>query len=78
VLNVAKLHAFGHAGYVHILAEKRVKGEKFEPRAIRGHLIGMVGQSMYKMWIPETDSVIVTSSVKFDKYSQPLTERPSA
>jgi hypothetical protein len=39
--NAAKLHAFGHAGYVHIPAGKRVKGEKFEPRAIRGHLIRM-------------------------------------
>jgi hypothetical protein len=43
VLNVAKLHAFGYAGYVHILAEKRVNSEKFKPRAIRGYLIGIVG-----------------------------------
>ena len=49
VLNVAKMHAFGHTGYVHIPSEKRVKGKKFKPRAYRGHLVGMVGESIYKM-----------------------------
>jgi hypothetical protein len=53
-----------------IPVKKRVKGKKFKARAIRGRLVGMVGQSMYKMWIPETDPVIVTTSVKFDKYSK--------
>jgi hypothetical protein len=60
-----------------IPVKKRVKGKKFKPRAIRSRLVGMVGQSMYKMWIPETDSVIVTTSVKFDKYSKTSTVRPS-
>jgi hypothetical protein len=49
VPNVGKMHAFGHTGYVHIPSEKRVKGEKFEPRALPGHLVGMVGESIYKM-----------------------------
>ena len=75
VPNVAKLQAFGHAGYVYIPAEKRVKGEKFEPRTIRGHLIGMVGQSMYKRWILETNLVLITLSIKFNKYSKALTKR---
>jgi hypothetical protein len=32
---------------------------------------------MYRMWILETNLVIVTSSVKFDKYCKTLTKRPS-
>jgi hypothetical protein len=49
VPNVAKMHAFGHTGYVYIPSEKRVKGEKFEPRALPGYLVGMVGELIYKM-----------------------------
>jgi hypothetical protein len=32
---------------------------------------------MYRMWILETNLVIVTSSVKFNKYYKTLTKRPS-
>ncbi|KAF1936650.1 hypothetical protein EJ02DRAFT_479745 [Clathrospora elynae] len=62
------MHAFGHTGYVHIPAQKRVQGDKFAPRAERGHLVGMIGESIYLMWIPETDKIVTTASVKFDKY----------
>jgi hypothetical protein len=45
--NVAKLQAFGHAGYTQIPAGKCVKGDKFAPRAERGHLVGMIGEHIY-------------------------------
>jgi hypothetical protein len=68
--NVAKAQAFGHPGYVFIPPAKRVKGDKFAPRAQRGHLVGMKGEGIYEMWIPETEKVITTASVKFDKYGE--------
>jgi hypothetical protein len=68
--NVAKAQAFGHPGYVFIPPAKRVKGDKFAPRAQRGHLVGMKGERIYEMWIPETEKVITTASVKFDKYGE--------
>ncbi|KAF1830687.1 hypothetical protein BDW02DRAFT_608322, partial [Decorospora gaudefroyi] len=69
VPNVAKLHQFGHVGYTHIPAQKRVRGDKFAPRAHKGHLVGMIGEHIYQMWIPELEEIIVTASVKFDSYS---------
>ncbi|KAG9382449.1 rve domain containing protein [Pyrenophora tritici-repentis] len=63
VPNVAKMHAFGHVGYAHIPAQKRVKG----------HLVGMIGENIYQMWIPETDEIVTTASVRFDSYDSPST-----
>lgn len=68
VLNVANTQAFGHTGYVLIPLTKRIKGKKFAPRAVGGHLVGMIGESILEMWIPETNKVIITSSVNFEKY----------
>jgi hypothetical protein len=68
--NVAKVQAFGHPSYVFIPPAKRVRGNKFAPRAQRGHLVGMKGEGVYEMWILETDKVIPTASVKFDKYGE--------
>jgi hypothetical protein len=45
--NVAKLQAFGHAGYAYIPAGKRVKGDKFAPWAERGYLVSMIGEHIY-------------------------------
>jgi hypothetical protein len=73
VPNVAKMHAFGHVGYAHIPSQKRVIGDKFAPRAKKGHLVGMAGENIYLMWIPETDEIITTASVRFDSYSLPST-----
>jgi hypothetical protein len=49
VPNVAKLYAFSYTGYVYIPPQKRVKGDKFQPRAVKGHLVGMIGESIYEM-----------------------------
>jgi hypothetical protein len=80
--NVAKLHAFGHPGYVFIPPQKRVKGDKFVPRAERGHLVGMKGEHIYEMWLPESDKIVTTASVKFDQYGTtappPSTNLPEA
>ncbi|KAA8621799.1 rve domain-containing protein [Pyrenophora tritici-repentis] len=73
VPNVAKMHAFGHVGYAHIPAQKRVTGDKFAPRAHKGHLVGMIGENIYQMWIPETDEIVTTASVRFDSYDSPST-----
>jgi hypothetical protein len=69
VPNVAKMHAFGHVGYAYIPFNARVKGDKFKPRAYKGHLVGMVGENIYLMWILETNKIITTASVKFNSYS---------
>jgi hypothetical protein len=80
--NVAKLHAFGHPGYIFIPPQKRVKGDKFAPRAKQGHLVGMKGKHIYEMWLPESDKIVTTVSVKFDQYGTtappPLTTLPEA
>jgi hypothetical protein len=72
VLNVGKMHAFGYTSYVYILSKKRVKGEKFEPRALPSYLVRIVGELIYKMWILDTNSFITTALVKFDKYGATL------
>jgi hypothetical protein len=64
VPNVDKVHAFGHNGYVYIPMAKRAKGNKFEPRAAREHLVGMMGESIYQMWLPDNNKVITSTSVK--------------
>jgi hypothetical protein len=80
--NVAKLHAFGHPGYIFIPLQKRVKGDKFVPRAEQGHLVGMKSKHIYEMWLPEPDKIVTTASVKFDQYgttaSPPLPTLPEA
>jgi len=70
VPNAAKAQTFGHSRYVFIPHAKRVKGDKFAPRAQSGHLVGMKGKGIYEMWIVETDKVITTASVKFAKYGE--------
>ena len=49
---------------------KRVKGNKFAPRAQQGHLVRIKRVGIYKMWILETDNVITTALVKFAGYSE--------
>lgn len=68
VPNVAHLQAFGHTGYVHIPEASRTKGDKFEARAVIGRFMGLNGEHIYLMWIPDTNDIIKTASVKFDKY----------
>jgi hypothetical protein len=69
VPNVAKVNAFCYPGYIFIPPQKWVKGDKFVPRAERGHLVGMKGEHRYEMWLPESDKIVTTASVKFDQYS---------
>jgi hypothetical protein len=66
------MHAFGHVGYAHTPEQKRVKGDKFAPRAVKAHLVGMVGDHIYQMWIPDTGKIITTASVKFNGYGAQL------
>jgi hypothetical protein len=41
------MHAFGYVGYTYILEQKRVKGDKFQPQAVKGHLVGIIGNHIY-------------------------------
>ncbi|KAF1936369.1 hypothetical protein EJ02DRAFT_427556 [Clathrospora elynae] len=68
--NIAKAQAFGYPGYVFIPPAKRVKGDKFASCTQRGHLVGMKGEGIYEMWIPEMDKIITTASVKFNMYGK--------
>ena len=73
VLNVVKIHAFGHISYAYIPSQKRVTGDKFAPRAKKGHLVSIAGENIYLMQILETNEIITTASVRFDSYLLLLT-----
>lgn len=69
VPNVSKEQAFGHGGYVHIPDQRRVKSHKFDPRSVRGYMVGMIGESIYEMYIPAENHIIKASSIRWDKYN---------
>lgn len=49
VPNIASMHAFSYVGYAYTPKQKRVKGNKFAPRAVKGYLVGIVGDYIYQM-----------------------------
>lgn len=65
--NAEHLRAFGAVAYVHIPPEKRLKGEKFEPHAQRGYLVGYADGLNYRIWVPATHKVVVSAYITFDE-----------
>lgn len=63
--NLRNLRQFGTAAWVHIDEARRVKGEKFAPRAWRGIFVGLEGSRIYRIWNQKTRRLIRSSSVQF-------------
>lgn len=61
------MKVYGCKAYFHIPIERQIRSEKFVPRGKIGKLVGYTRNHIYKIWDPETDRVVVTSSVTFDE-----------
>jgi hypothetical protein len=49
VPNLYSLHKYGKLGYVYILEQCRVRGDKFLPRVIKAYFVGCKGLRIYLM-----------------------------
>lgn len=58
---------FGAAAYVHIPPEKLLRGEKFQPRAQQGFLVGYDDGLNYRIWLPQENEIIISAYVTFDE-----------
>jgi transposase InsO family protein len=68
-VDLSHLRRFGCIVYCHKPPNQIVKSEKFAPRAVRGYLLGMQGDSNtnYKIWIPGSCTILHTPHVTFDE-----------
>ena len=64
------IRVLGCSAYTHIQKERRQQGAKFEPRAEKGLLVGFEGNHIYRLWIPTRNSIVRSSTVKFDESIQ--------
>jgi hypothetical protein len=63
------LRRFGQACIVHLPEETRVKSAKFNTRGQKGYIVGYIGTTIYRVWIPTSYSfgkVIESLSIRFD------------
>ncbi|CAM6085896.1 unnamed protein product [Calypogeia fissa] len=65
--NLKHLKVYGATAYVHIVPEKRKKGDKFVARAHKGFLVGYGEGLHYRVWFPHTNEVILSAYVQFDE-----------
>jgi hypothetical protein len=65
--DIQHLRAYGAAAYVHIPTEKRKKGEKFIECAQKGFLVGYANGLNYRIWYPDTNSIVKSAYVRFDE-----------
>jgi hypothetical protein len=61
------LRVIGSLTYVLIPKEVRPKTDKFDPKALKGYLVGFEASNIYRVWIPATDRVVRTRDVKIDE-----------
>jgi hypothetical protein len=69
------VRVLGSLTYVLIPKEVRPKTDKFDPRALKGYLVGFEASNIYRVWIPATDRVVRTRDVKIDeskRYEPPI------
>ncbi|KAK4206097.1 hypothetical protein QBC37DRAFT_254380, partial [Rhypophila decipiens] len=66
---IRHLRSYFCPAYYYIKKEKRIKGEKFEPRARKGRLIGYgdLHGRIYWIWDPELKKVIRATAVRFNE-----------
>ncbi|KAH3904530.1 hypothetical protein HBH56_232080 [Parastagonospora nodorum] len=65
VPNFSTFRKFGDPGWIYIPRERRVRGEKFAPRATKMYFVGREGPRIYMMWDPTAKKVARSSSVTF-------------
>ena len=63
---IKHLQPFRCIAYVKILTPLIPKGNKTAPRSIEGCLIGYIGNSIYRVWNPQKQTVETTSHIKFN------------
>jgi transposase InsO family protein len=68
-VDLSHIRRFGCTIYYHKPLNQIIKSEKFAPRAVRGYLLGMQGDSStnYKIWIPDNNAILHTPHVTFDE-----------
>ena len=64
--SIKHLQPFGYIAYIKIPTSLIPKGNKTAPRSIEGCLLGYIGNSIYRVWNPQTQTVETTSHVKFN------------
>jgi len=65
--NLSGLRILGSLTYVLIPKKTRADTDKFNPRALKGYLVGFEASNIYRVWIPATDRVVRTRDVKIDE-----------
>lgn len=69
----------GSLAYTLIQGKDRVDSDKFNPRALKGYLVGFEASNIYRIWMPTTNRVIRTRDVKIDestRYEPPSPTSP--
>jgi len=71
------IYILGSLTYVLIQRAERNASDKFDPRALKGYLVGFEASNIYRVWIPATDRVVRTRDVRIDeteRYQPPQQE----
>ena len=58
-----RIRTVGQTAYVHIPGPLRMKGDKLAPRAVVGKLVGFEGNHIYRVYIPERQTIIRSRDV---------------
>lgn len=72
------LRVLGSLTYVLIQPEERRDTNKFDPRALRGYLVGFEASNIYRVWIPATNRVLRTRDVRIDETARYKPPQPEA
>ena len=64
---VGNLKAYGCTAFV--LDHDIPRSHKFEPRGLKGYLVGYEGENIYRIWFPNSDKVVRSTNVTFDETS---------
>ena len=65
--NLYGIRILGSLTYILIVGKKRDQLSKFNPRALKGYLVGFKASNIYRVWSPITNRVIRTRDVKVDE-----------
>jgi hypothetical protein len=65
--DLAHIKKFGSIGWMHLHGSAKPI-HKLDARAKKVHLVGYVGNHIYRVWDPDSNTVHVTSDVTFDEH----------
>jgi len=63
--NLSKLRAYGCVAYIY--DDDVARGDEFQSRAKIGKLVGYEGPTIYRVWLPQSNKVVRSVSVRFDE-----------